>query len=131
MTASRLTEVGAGDPQPLELGGIGEHPLEQLPVGGLERRSLSKRVARSGDPHCQRVANLLQLAEADQPRLGRGGRNRRVEREARECLARQPGQLALEAADLPPQLGTGETLVALDANLSEGVSVEQFLHDPI
>jgi len=131
VTAPGLTEVGAGDPQPLELGGIGKHPLEQLPIGGLERGSLSQRVARCGHPHRQRVANLLQLTEADQPRLGRGGRDRRVQREARERLARQPGQLLLEAADLPPQLGTGETLVALDANPSEGVSVEQLLHDSI
>jgi hypothetical protein len=75
VTASRFTQVSAGDPQPLELGGIGEHPLEQLPVGSLERGSLSQRVARCGHPHRQGVANLLQLTEANQPRLGRSGRN--------------------------------------------------------
>ena len=130
MTAPRFAEVGAGDPQPLELGGVGEHLLEQLPVGGLDPGSFSQGIARRGNPRRQGIANLLQLTEADQPRLGRGGRDRGVKCETRKRLAGQLGQLSLEAANLSPQLSAGETLVALDANPSEGVSVEQLLHDP-
>jgi hypothetical protein len=102
VTAPRLAEIGAGDPQPLELGRLGEHPLEQLPVGGLERGSLGEGIARRRDPRRQSVANLLQLTQADQSRLSGRGWDRRIDREAGECLAREPGQLLLEPADLTP-----------------------------
>jgi hypothetical protein len=131
VTASRLAEVGAGDPQPLELGGLGEHPPEQLPVGGLELGALGESAACRGNPRRQGIADLLQLAEADHARLPRSGGNARIDGEARKALRREPGELSFEAADLTPQLGTGESLVALCANAGEDVSVEQLLHEPI
>jgi hypothetical protein len=131
VAASRLTEVGAGDPQPLELGGRGEHPLQQLPVGRLDLGALVEGATRLGDPRREGVANPLQLAEADQPRLLRGRRHPRVDREAGERLRGKAAQLVLKAADLAPQLGARETLVASRANPGEGMSVEQLRHDPL
>lgn len=131
MAASGLAEVGARDPQPLEPGGLGEHLLEQLPVVGLERGPLGESATDGGDPRRQGVADLLELPEADQARLPRGGGHARIDGKARKGLRREPPQLSLEAADLSPQLGAGETLVAAYASLGKGVSVEQLLHDPI
>lgn len=130
MTASRLAEVGAGDPQPLELGGLGQHPLEQLLVGGLAPRTLSEIASRRRDPRREGVPDPLELPEADQTRLPRSGRDARIDRETREGLRREPAQLCLETADLAAQLNAGETLVAVYASAKESVSVEQLLHDP-
>jgi hypothetical protein len=126
-----LAELCTGDAKPLVVGGRCEHPLEQLAVGRLDLRSLCEGFAGAGDPPRQSIAHLLQLAEADQAWLARRSRGRRVDREARESLRREPRQLSLEAADLAPQLNTGKALVALYTSAGKGVSVEQLLHDPI
>lgn len=129
MAAARLADVGAGDAQPLVLGGRGEHPLQQLAVGGLDLGALGERLACRGDPRHQRVADPLQLAEADDARLARRRRHAGLDREARERLGREPRQLPLQAADLAPQIGSRQALVAL-RGLNPGERVDQLWHNP-
>ncbi len=129
MTAPRRADVGARDPQPLEIRGRGKHPLEQLPVAGLDLGSLAEGAARLGDPGREGVADPLQLAEADQPRLASRGWHPDVDLDTGKRLGGKAAELVLEAADLAPQLGASEALVAPYANSGEGLSVEQLRHE--
>ena len=74
------------------------------------------------------VAHTLQLAEAEHPRLGGGGEDLAADLDSPECLAEETRQLTLEPADLAPQLGAREALVAPGAKPSESVSFEQSRH---
>jgi hypothetical protein len=130
VTATRLAEVGARDAQPLELGRGGEHPLQQPPVVLLDRGALAQGAPRLANAGSESIAHPLQLAEADQARLARRGRHSRVDLDTGKRLRGKPAELGLEAADLAPQLGASEALVALDSNPSEVVPVEQLHHDP-
>jgi hypothetical protein len=114
MAAARQAEVGAADPQPVEAGRVGEHLVEQFLVGLLEGIALDQRPARIGDPAGERVANLLELAQVEHPRRPRGGDAVR-HGDAAESFGDQPGELTLELADLPAQLGAGQTLVDGDS----------------
>ena len=116
MAAAGLAEVCPGDAQPLVLARGGEHPLEHVAVGGLELGALGEGAACVGDPACEDVTDLLQLTEADQTRPPAVDGNSRIDGEAREGLRGKMVQLLLEAADLAPQLGAGQTLVAIDAS---------------
>jgi hypothetical protein len=73
--ASRLADIGTGDPQPLVLGRGDEHPLQQLAVGRLNLGSPGEGVAGRSDPCRQGIANLLQLSQPDQPWLTRSCRD--------------------------------------------------------
>ena len=131
MAAPPLAEVGAGDLKPLVLGRGGQHPLEQLAVGGLGLGSLAQCVARLGDPVGEGITDLLQLAEADQARLVRRGGHPCVDLHSQEGPRGKTAQLELEAADLAPQLGARKALVAPDAKAGKGLSVEQLRHQPL
>jgi hypothetical protein len=119
VAAARFADVGTGDAQPPVVGRRGEHPLQQLAVGRLALGAPGEGVACLGDPRRQRVAHLLQLAEADQPRLARRRRHAGLDREAGKSLDREPRQLELQAADLPPQLGPRQSLAIERGNLSD------------
>jgi hypothetical protein len=110
VTAARQAEVGAADPQPREAGGVGEHLVEQFAVRLLEGLAIDQRAARLADADGERVADLLQLAQVEHPRRPRGGDPVRHVHPA-EPFGDQPGELTLEPADLPAQLGAGQTLV--------------------
>lgn len=114
VAAARLADVGAADPQPAVSDGVGEHLGEERAVGLLDGVALDQRAAGVGDPAGERVAKLLQLAEVEHPRRSRGGDPvRHVD--APEPLGDQPGQLALEPPDLPPQLRPGQALIDRDS----------------
>lgn len=120
--AAGLTDVGAGDPHPLELLGRVQQCSQQFAVVGLERLALRQGRARLGDPLSQPVAHRLQLAEVKHP--GSGGnsldpmRNRRVA----EGLTKDFRQLRLEAANLAAQLEPRPTLVDSDPEPGEILS---------
>jgi hypothetical protein len=130
VAAPRLTDVGAGDPQPLVLGRLGQHLLEQLAVARLEFVLLDQGPAGDGDPIGEGVANSLQVLQARHPRHVRAGGHVDVEDDAGKGLGREAGKLVLEAADLAPQLGAREALVASHSKHRECVSIEQFWHKP-
>ena len=100
--AAGFADVGAGDPQPLVLGRRGQHALQQLPVAGLELGALLQLAPRRADPGCERVANRLQVAEVERPRLSRDGSDSGVDLQPRESLGDKPAELRFEAADLTP-----------------------------
>jgi hypothetical protein len=111
--AAGLADVVARDRHPLEVRGRRQHLLQQLPVDLLHRGPLGQRPARLGDAVGEAVAQQLQLAQAEHPR-GPGRRLHPVtELDPTEGLAKEPGQLALEAADLAAQLVASEALVGL------------------
>ena len=131
MTATRLTDVGAGDPQPLVLGGSGKHPLQQLTVAGLELGPILQLTARDADPGRERVANLLEVAETKGPRLLREGADAGIDLDAGKGVGEERAELGLETADLTAQLNSGESLVAVYAKRrGASVSVEQIRHSP-
>jgi hypothetical protein len=131
VAAARLADVGPRDPQPLEVPRPLQHPLQQLAVAGLELLPLAQGGASRADARGEGVANQLQATELERAVAIARGRHPRVDLESREGLGDERRELALEAADLPPQLGAGEPLVAADADLGPGVSVEQMRHNPI
>ncbi len=122
VAAAGLAEVVAADPDPLELGRRGQHPAQQLAVGGLDPGALAQPQARVGHPLGQLVAQPLQLAEIEDPRRPGGGVDAVVDLDPAEGLRQEAGQLALEAADLTAQLGPGEALVDRDVKRHRAIS---------
>jgi hypothetical protein len=130
VTAARLADVGARDPQPLVRGRRGEHLLQQLAVASLELGLVPQPAPRHADLGRERVADGLEIAETQRPRLAREGADAGVDLDAREGLGEERAELRLETADLTPQLSPGEPLVAVGAKRSASVSVEQIRHSP-
>ena len=91
---------------------------------------LAERLFCLGNANGQVVAQPLQLAEIENPRLGSDRRDAVLDRDAAEPLGEQRGELTLEATDLAPQLGPGEALVDLDAKRHRTLSCEQLRHRP-
>ena len=81
---------------------------------GLDPGALGEGQARLGDPLGELVAQPLELAEVEDPRLAPTAATAVVDLDPAEGLGEEAGELALEAADLPPQLDAGEALVDLD-----------------
>jgi hypothetical protein len=128
VAAAGRADVVARDPQPLVLGGGGQHAFQELAVAGLEVVLSAQRPARVGEPIRKRVANALQLVEAGDARLAEGSWNAGVEIETEKSLGAEARQLVFEPADLAPQLNTREALVASHLKRREHVSIEQIWH---
>ncbi len=113
------------------LGRSAQHPLEQLAVAGLQFGPIMQPAARDTDPGRKRVADRLEVAEAQGARLARAGADARIDLDPREGVGEERAELRLEPADLTPQLSPGEPLVAIYAKRrSASVSVEQIRHSP-
>lgn len=121
MAAAVLAEIGARDPHPPVLGGVGQHAPQQLAVANLGAGLLAEGEVRLADPHGERVAHPLQLGEAGHPRRAGRRADAGLDLEAGKGLGGEPRELALEAADLAAQLGAGEALVAPRAQRSRRV----------
>lgn len=104
MAAAGEPEVFAGDPDPLEVPGRGEHPLDQLAVLVLHPRAFGQSLARLGDAVGEAVPNRLQLAEIEYPRLRRDRLDPVGDLDVPEGIAEGGGELGLEPGDLPSQL---------------------------
>ena len=130
MAAAGLADVGAGDPQPLVLGGSGQHLLQQLAVAGLELGPVLQAPPCDADPGRERVADGLEIAETQRSRLFREGADPGVDLDARKGVGEERAELGFETADLTPQISPGEPLVATYAKRSASVSVEQIRHSP-
>jgi hypothetical protein len=110
VAAAGLADVVATDPDPRVALREGEHVGKQLAVGLLEEGALGERLVGLADAGRERVADLLQLTEVEDARWP-GGIDPIGDVDAAEPLDDQPGELALELADLPAQLGAGAGLV--------------------
>jgi hypothetical protein len=98
-------------------GGRSEHVAQELAVTLLQLVALTQRDASLGDPSRQGVAHPLQLTEIGNSRRSCRAGRASVNPKSREGLGREAGQLALEAPDLAPQLGTSKSLVTVDSKL--------------
>jgi hypothetical protein len=112
------------------LGRSGQHLLQQLAIAGLELGPVPQLALRGADPGRERVADGLEIAKAERPRLPRKGADAGIDLNAGEGVGEKRAELCLETADLTPQLNSGEPLVAVYAKRSEFVSVEQIRHSP-
>jgi hypothetical protein len=130
VTTARLADVGAADLDPLEVLRRGKHLAQQLAVVGLDPGPLAQRDPRLRDPIREIVAQPLQLAQVEDPRLHRDGGDTVIELDPAEGLGEEAGELTLEVADLAPQLRSGSELVDLDAKPLQAVSYEQIHHQP-
>jgi hypothetical protein len=110
VAAARLTDVGAADADPrIALRGD-EHVSEKFTVGLLDEGAVGERAVGLGEAGRERVADLLQLTEVEDPRRP-GGVDPIGDFDPAEAFDDQPGELMLELADLPAQLRPGATLV--------------------
>lgn len=124
VAASRFTEIGAGYPHPLELGGALDHRGQQVAAGLLVVGATLQSQACIRDPVGKRVAQALEPAEVEDLRLsGRSG-DTVADLDPAEPLGDQPGQLALEPGDLRAQLRTGGALVDRGLERAGTVSCE-------
>jgi hypothetical protein len=130
VTAAGQTEIAAAHLDPLEVSRRGEHLAHQLVIAGLDPRPLAQSQLRLGDPFREVVPQLLELTQVKDPRLA-GDRADAVRNlDSAEGLGEESGELALEMADLTPQLSAGKALVDLDVEPSQAVSYEQIRHWP-
>ena len=128
VAAAGHADVVAAHLNPLEVGRRGDHLAQQLAIAGLEAILLAQRPLCRGDPVRQLVAQPLQLPQVEDPRLRGHRADAVVELDPAEGLGQEAGELALEMADLTPQLDPGEALVDLDAEPHRAVSFEQIRH---
>lgn len=102
VTAAGLADVGARYPHPFVLGGRSQHALQKLAVAGLELGTLSQSQPCLPDPRRQRIADRLQVAQVEGPRLAGDGGDTGVDLHTREGLGEQRGELRFEASYLTP-----------------------------
>lgn len=97
-------EVFAGDADPLEVLGGGEHPPDELVVLVLDPLSLYQRLPGLRRAVGEPVSNLLQLTQVEHPRRGSDGLDMVRNLGVAEPLADEAGELCLEPGDLAAQL---------------------------
>jgi hypothetical protein len=105
-----------------------QHAPQQLAVAGLNLGPFAQRHSSPSDPLGEFIANLLELLEAGDTRLGEMSRDPGVEIKPRKSLNGEARKLMLETADLAAQLSPREALIASHAKLSKRVSIEQIRH---
>jgi hypothetical protein len=71
------------------LGRGGQHLLQQLAVAGLELGAILQLSPRDADPGRQRIADDLQIAEAQRPRLPGKGSNAGIDLNAGEGVGKE------------------------------------------
>jgi len=128
VTTAGQTEVVAAHLHPLEIRRRGQHLAQQLMIRGLDPGAFAQGQPCLGDSLGEVVAQLLELAEAEDPWLTANRGDPVVDLDPAEGLGEETGELPLEMADLAPQLNPGEALVDLDVELIEAVSFEQIRH---
>jgi len=130
VAAARQAEIVPAHLNPLVVGRRGKHPAQQLVVGGLDPGALAQGQPCLGNSLGQLVAQPLQLSQAKDPGLADGRGDAVSDLDPAEGLGEEGGELALEVADLTPQLDPGEALVDLDVEPVQAVSFEQIRHRP-
>ena len=120
-TAAGLTDIVAEIRTHLNEAGAGQHARQQLAVAGLQMRPLRKQEPRLADSGGEFVADLLELAEVEHPRLSAATRNPVADLNPLERAGEKARELSLKAADLSPQLGARGAFVASGAKPGEGI----------
>lgn len=128
MAATGEPEVFAGDANPLEVLGCGEHLLDQLAVRVLDLLSLHQSATGVGNAIGEPVPNRLQLTEVEHPRSGSDGLDAVRNLRMAKTLADEFGELRLEPADLLAQLQPCLALVNRDVQPVESPLFQQSRH---
>ena len=115
VAAAGLADVGAADADPPVALRGGEHVPQKLPVGLLDEGALGEGAVGLGEAGRERVADLLQLTEVEDPRRP-GGVDPVGHLDPSHPLGDEPGDLRLELADLPAQLIPRPRLVGAPRN---------------
>ena len=103
------------------LRGGDDHPLDQAAVGLLDVGTPCELGASVAKPQCERIADPLELPGGEHPRPA-DCTDPPLEALAREGGAEQLGELALDLADLAPQVVAGAALRGLgDRSREHGV----------
>jgi hypothetical protein len=112
VAAARLADVGAADADPRVALRGGEHLLQKLAIGLLDEGALGEDAVGLRQTGRERVADLLQLAEIEDPRRP-GGVDPIGHGDPPHPLGDEPGDLTLEPADLAAQFVPRPPLVDL------------------
>lgn len=104
MLAAGLADVLVANPDPAMLGGVGDHPLDQLAARLLLVGAAGDLGAGLGETPGERVAGALELVHPDHPGAAVGGARVPLDAAAGEGGGEEVGELALHARDLAPQL---------------------------
>jgi hypothetical protein len=110
--AAGLADVLVRDPDPLVLGRVLGHLLDQLPVLLLDVGVVVEPALDVLQPDRERIADLLQLVDGEQPGAAHSG-NAELDPLSGKGRAEQPRELELHRGDLPPQIGARGALVVL------------------
>ena len=129
MLAAGLADVRIGDAHPLVGGGIAQHVLDELAVARLDLGAVVERAARLVQPVGEVVAELLELAQAQQPRAA-APVDAELDARARVSGDEGGGELGLDLGDLLAKRASGGKLVTLDderRNRGNGRPTERFV----
>jgi hypothetical protein len=111
-------------------GGVGEHPLKQLPVGPLQLAALAQRLLSIGDARGKGVTDALELSEAEQARLAGVRRDPVLHLDPAEALADPARELALEPGDLAPEVRASARLLTADPRREHPLCLDDARHLP-
>ncbi len=124
MAAAGLADRLVRDPQPLVGGRVGDHVLDQLAVLLLDVGAVTELGARRREAVGDRVADLLELGDAEHTRPAGGG-YAPLDPDPRERGPEQPAELGLHAPDLAAQVGARAALLSLgEGRLERRQSIE-------
>jgi hypothetical protein len=107
--AAALADVVVRDPHPRVALGLGDHPLQGLPVALLDPGAARELVLRLAQAGGEPVADPLEIADAQDPRAA-GGDDLVADPGARERCGEELRELLLEGGDLTPQVTAGASL---------------------
>jgi hypothetical protein len=93
--------------------GLDDHALDQLAVLHLDVDAARELRPGGLEPGRERIADPLEVADAEHARTARGG-DAELDAGARERGGEQLAELALQIADLAPQVLAGEPLGVLE-----------------
>lgn len=110
MATAALADVLVRDAQPPVTGGRGDHPLQEASVSLLDVGAPAELGPGVAQPHHERVAHPLQIADREHARPA-GGADAPGEAGTGKGRLEQLAELALELRDLAPKVVAGGPLL--------------------
>jgi hypothetical protein len=110
--AAAVADVLIGDDHPPVPARVGDHPLEQAPVGLLDIGLPAELDLSVAQARRERVADALELTGLEHP-WATDRSDAPLESAARDGRGEELAEASLEVRDLPAQVGPGQPLRAL------------------